>query len=188
MNKKIVVLKNDRTGDLFVSLRAINRILNKHQDQQIDIFLSNINEKFSFLFPNLNKKIISMNLSLLDKCRIFFYFVTTKIDTVYILTPKNFYYFLPFFFRKVKFYAITIKAKKSRPKRYLLKYLFKYIEINRLNISKRTSSYVIQEKLIESNQEINLLSNIHKDNNKFEYPKNFIFFNYKDHLFQNLLK
>ena len=60
--KKVLILKNDRTGDLFVSLRAINRIINKHSNQQITIFLSNINHKFSFLFPKLKKKIISMNL------------------------------------------------------------------------------------------------------------------------------
>ena len=71
MSKKILILKNDRTGDLFVSLKAINRIINKHDKNEITIFLSNINHKFSFLFPNLKKKIISMNLSVLDKIKIF---------------------------------------------------------------------------------------------------------------------
>ena len=41
MNKKILILKNDRTGDLFVSLKAINRILVKHKNDHITIFLSN---------------------------------------------------------------------------------------------------------------------------------------------------
>ena len=59
MKKKVLILKNDRTGDLFVSQKAINRIINKHTNEDILIFLSNINHKFSFLFPNL-KKIISI--------------------------------------------------------------------------------------------------------------------------------
>ncbi len=67
MSRKILILKNDRTGDLFVSLKAINRIINKHEKDEITIFLSNINHKFSFLFPTLKKKIISMNLSILIK-------------------------------------------------------------------------------------------------------------------------
>ena len=56
MNKKVIIFKNDRTGDLFVSLNAINRIINKHVNEEIFVFLSNINHKFSFLFPSIKKK------------------------------------------------------------------------------------------------------------------------------------
>ena len=42
MKKKVLILKNDRTGDLFVSLNAINKIMNKHYDQNILIYLSKI--------------------------------------------------------------------------------------------------------------------------------------------------
>ena len=73
MTKKVLILKNDRTGDLFVSLNAINRIINKHKDQNILIFLSNINHKFNFLFPGIQKKIVSMNLAFIEKMKIFFY-------------------------------------------------------------------------------------------------------------------
>ncbi len=38
MKKKVLILKNDRTGDLFVSLNAINRIINKHLNEEIVIF------------------------------------------------------------------------------------------------------------------------------------------------------
>ena len=48
------------------------------------------------------------------------YLLFNKIDTIYILTPKNFYYYLPFIFRNIKFYAITIKAKKNRKSHILL--------------------------------------------------------------------
>ena len=98
---KIIILKNDRTGDLFVSSPTINKILNKHQSQKIEIFLSNINHKFSFLYPNINKRVINMDLNLIDKIYIFFYFLFNKISDVYILTPKNFYYYLPFFLEEL---------------------------------------------------------------------------------------
>ena len=39
VKKKILIFKNDRTGDLFVSLNAINSILNKHKNDEIKIFL-----------------------------------------------------------------------------------------------------------------------------------------------------
>ena len=188
MNKKVLILKNDRTGDLFVSLKAINRIINKHNNQQIYIFLSNINHKFSFLFPILKKRIISMKLNLIDKIKIFNYLLFNKIDTIYILTPKNFYYYLPFIFRNIKFYAITIKAKKNRPSKFFLKYLYKYVEIDRLKIKKRKSSYDIQESLIEFINNTNNLSSQSKLTHNFKYPKEFVIFHYKMNLFQNLLK
>ena len=75
MKKKILILKNDRTGDLFVSLKAINRILNKHYNDNVQIILSDVNHKFSFLFPDISKKIISMNISLYEKIGFFFLFI-----------------------------------------------------------------------------------------------------------------
>ena len=188
MTKKVLILKNDRTGDLFVSLQAINLILNKHFDKEINIFLSNINHKFSFLFPKIKKNIISMNLSIYEKIKIFFYFLFNEIETVYILTPKNFYYYLPFFFRNIKFYGISINGQKKRPGSFLLKYLYKYVELDRLNIKKRKSSYEIQKDLIDTNFESNFLNNHSNTSHKFEYPKNYIFFHYKRNLFENLLQ
>ena len=75
VKKKILIFKNDRTGDLFVSLNAINSILNKHKNDEIKIFLSNINQKFNFLFPLIKTKIFSMNLNFFDKIWIFIYFL-----------------------------------------------------------------------------------------------------------------
>ena len=48
--KKVLILKNDRIGDLFVSLGAINLILNKHLNDEVEIVLSKINTGFDFLF------------------------------------------------------------------------------------------------------------------------------------------
>ena len=103
MTDKVLILKNDRTGDLFVSLNAINKIINKHYSHDIDIFLSNVNYKFSFLFPKLNVRVFSMTLSIIEKIRIFIYLISENIKTVYILTPKNFYYYLPFFLEILNF-------------------------------------------------------------------------------------
>ncbi len=186
--KKIIILKNDRTGDLFVSLKAINKIINKHLEQKKIIFLSNVNHKFSFLFPKIEKKILSMNLSLFEKIKIFFYFLFNEVETAYILTPKNFYYYLPFIFRNTKFYAITINGLKKRPQDFLKKFLYKYVEIDRLNIKKRKSSYDIQENLIETNLTYNYLNNVSTNKHQFDYPKNYVFFHYKENLFKNLLK
>jgi ADP-heptose:LPS heptosyltransferase len=185
--KKIIILKNDRTGDLFVSLKAINRILIKHKNDDISIFLSQINCKFNFLFPKIKKKIISMDLGLHEKFYLLKYLVFNKIDIVYILTPKNFYYYLPFFFRKIKFYAITIKGLTNRPNNFLLKYLHKYVVINRLTIKKRLSSYNIQESLIEYFDNSDMINSNSKIKNNFHFPKEYVFFHYKHKLFNDLL-
>ena len=95
---KILILKNDRTGDLFTSLKTINLIFNKHKYDHIEIYLSKINKNFKFLFNPKKIKIINLNLNLLDKIKIYFYFLLNRIDTVYILTPKNFFFIYPFFF------------------------------------------------------------------------------------------
>ena len=187
MNKKILILKNDRTGDLFVSLKAINRILIKHKNDKITIFLSEINHKFNFLFSNIEKKIIPMNLGLLEKFFIFNYLFFNKIDTIYILTPKNFYYYLPFFFKKIKFYGIVIKGKKNRPNNFLLKYMYKHVILNRLTIKKRASSYEIQESLIEHFEHTNMINTYSNIENNFQFPKEYAFFHYKHKLFNDLL-
>ena len=187
MSKKILILKNDRTGDLFVSLKAINRILTKHKNDKITIFLSQINHKFSFLFPNIEKKIISMDLGIGEKFYILKYLLINKIENVYILTPKNFYYYLPFIFRKIKFYGIAIKGLTNRPNNFLLKYLYKYVTIDRLNIKKRNSSYNIQESLIEYYNNTNMINSNSVIENNFHFPKNYVFFHYKHKLFNDLL-
>ena len=188
MKDKVLILKNDRTGDLFVSLNAINKIINKHYGEEIDIFLSNVNFKFGFLFPKLNIRKFSMTLSISEKIKIFIYLITNNIKSVYILTPKNFYYYLPFFFRNIKFYGITIKSLKSRPNNFLKKYLYKSVELDRINIKKRKSSYDIQSSLIDTDLDKNYLNNEFLINHSFLYPKNFVYFHYKRSLFENLLK
>ncbi len=187
MNKKVLIFKNDRTGDLFTSIKTINKIINKHKSQKIVIFLSHINYKFNFLFPNFIKKKISMNLNIIEKIKIFFYLFANDIETVYILSPKNFYYYLPFIFRKIKFYAITIKSNKSRPNNFLKKYLYKYVVLDRLNIKKRHSTYNIQQSLIDTKNNQDYINKISNISHNFVYPSEYIFFHYKKNFFKNLL-
>jgi len=186
--KKILILKNDRIGDLLVSINAINRILNKHSNDKITIFLSKINYKFSFFFNKIDKKIINHRLNIIDKIKIIYFFLTNEIDTVYILTPKSFYFFLPFFFTKIKFYGLTIKSKKNRPGNYLKGKLYKFVTIDRTKLTKRHSSYHIQENLIDfEDHSKNLINTNQIADNDFVLPKNYLFFHYKHKLFDGLL-
>ncbi len=187
---EVLILKNDRTGDLFTSLETINLIFNKHKDDNINIFLSKINEKFSFLFSNVKIKILNHNLNFKDKIILIFYFLFKDIKTVYILTPKNFYFYLPliFFYKKINFYGICIDAQSKRPNSFLRKFLFKKIIINRTVIKKRISTYIIQQSLIEKGNYFSNFINYDKESNfKFNIPENTIFFHYKEKLFKELL-
>ena len=185
--KKILILKNDRAGDLFTSLKTINKILNKHHSDKVAIILSKLNYKFHFIFDRITYSIFNLNLSLVEKVKILFYFIKNDVDTAYILTPKNFYYYLPLLFRKTKFYGIIIKAKRSRPSNFLKKFLHKYVIIDRIDIKKRNSTYNIQEKLIDFDNNKNFLNLNSKKNFNFNLPNNYIFFHYKHSLFKKLL-
>ena len=128
---KILILKNDRVGDLFNSLKGINAILNDNPNTKIEIILSHITKKLNFLF-NINNVTVSYlpyHLNLVDKFKLLYKISFNSFDKIYILSPKSFYYYLPLFCRS-KFYAITIKnSNKSRPFNFLLKKLFRY-EVN----------------------------------------------------------
>ena len=140
--KNIIIFKNDRLGDLFHSLNGINNIMNEHRDDNIEIYLSNYSKSFSFLFDKTNVKINYLNysLSLIEKLKIFKIFLNNSIDKVYILSPKNFFFYLSFFFKKTKFYGVTIKEKnKERPITYINKFLFKFRTNNR-KVKKRGES------------------------------------------------
>ena len=66
VNEKILILKNDRVGDFFNSVKGINSIINSHKNYQITIFLSNYSNELSFLFDLKNIKVetLKYNLSL----------------------------------------------------------------------------------------------------------------------------
>jgi len=186
--QKVLILKNDRVGDYYTSIKSINLILNKHKDKQIEIFLSKINYKFNFIFNNLKVKVFNINLNLLEKIRIFLYLINNDITDIYILAPKNFYYYLPFLFRKIKFHAVCIESDRSRPYNFLKKYLYKKETLYRNNKSKILSVYKVLENLINYKTKYkDFVSLNFGEFDFFEFPKNSTFFHYKHNLFHEKL-
>ena len=113
--KHVVILKNDAVGDLVHSLEAINNIVNDVEIDKITIYISKLSKKFDFLFKNskVNIKVLNYNLTIFEKVKIFNFILINKIYKVYILSPKRFYYLLPIFFLKTKFYAICVNKYDS---------------------------------------------------------------------------
>ena len=190
---KILILKNDRVGDLFNSLDGINAILKDNPNSKIEIILSQISSKLSFLFDidNVSVSYLPYRLRLYDKFKLFFKIFNNSFEKIYILSPKNFYFYLPLFC-KSKFYAITIKnSKKSRPSNFLLKKLYKYNVNNRDNKKINDSINSLIFNLCSSN-ELSLYDNIlnHEPTcsflfqNHFHLFENFIHIHYKDFVFK----
>jgi len=97
-SNKILILKNDRAGDLFASINLISDILNYNNHKKITIFLSELNYDFSFLFKGINFIKTNFDLTTINKISIFLHILFNRYEHIYILSPKNFYFFLPFFF------------------------------------------------------------------------------------------
>ena len=190
---KILILKNDRVGDLFNSLDGINAILEDNPNVKVEIILSHISEKLSFLFDieNITVTILPYHLRIIDKFNLLFKIFNNSFEKIYILSPKNFYYYLPFFC-KSKFYAITVvNSNKSRPFNFLLKKLFKYKINNRDNkkINDNIGSLIFNlcssKKLSSYNNILNhtpQCSSLFKDN--IGLFDNFVHFHYKDYIFK----
>ena len=187
--RNIIIFKNDRIGDLFHSLNGINQILNEHKNDKITIYLSNYSKDFSFLFykENIVVKILNYRLNLFEKIKLFNLLITKPIQKIYILSPKNFFYFLPFFFRKILFYAIGVKEiNKQRPTFFLLKYLYKYIINDRLNKKKDESIHNLIYNLCLYNGNNQNLINIDpmNKNQLFDFSNNeYCHFHFKKNLY-----
>ena len=100
--KKIVIFKNDAVGDLIQSLEAINNIIQNNRNNKILIYLSERNKNFDFFFKfdNVEIKVVNYDLTFLQKIQILLYLLRSSTHLIYILTPKNFYFYLPLFFKK----------------------------------------------------------------------------------------
>ena len=189
MKKKILILKNDRVGDLFTSLKLISSLDNKNNT--IKLYLSNLNKNFSFLFNNLKIKTINNKINIYDKFKVFFDLLFNKYNKVYILTPKEFYFYLPLFFRKIKFYAIVYNNyKNNRPHTILRKFLYKYkiIYRNKINYMSYSES---QNQLLDSDESLdNNYKNINIPNFDIKFfniiPDNYIFFQFRYNFFDEL--
>ena len=192
--QKVIVLKNDAVGDLTQSLIAINNIINSHQGKVIEIYLSERSEKFNFLIKHNNVKFKKLNydLNAIEKIKLLLYLFKNKITDIYILTPKNFYFYLPFLFRKIKFFGLCINGPNNyrRPSLFLRKYLFRYVINDRGATYKRVHTTELQADLtkedvsnIKDNMEVKLKnSNILKEN----LPSNYAYFHLKKNITDKL--
>ena len=185
MTKKILIFKNDAVGDLVQSLDAINNIIINNKNKKIYLFLSERSKNFDFLFnrKNINIKILNYNLLLLDKIKILLDIFKPDIEAIYILTPKKFYFYLPVFFKKIKFYGLCINSTNNykRPSLFLRKHLFKYVVNERDKLTKRKSTMEIQRDLTKGKQfnkkyELNSIPNIKYDDLELN---NYIYFHLK---------
>jgi hypothetical protein len=191
-NNHVLVLKNDAVGDLCQSLSAINNIIHNNKDKKIFIYLSERSEKFNFLINGANVifKKLNYDLSLMEKIKLLYFLYVAKISDIYILTPKNFYYYLPYIFRGIKFHALCINGHKryKRPNEYLRKFLFKYVVNDRSATYKRDHTSAIQHKLTFNCNPI-IKKKILVNPSKFlksHLPNNYIYFHLKKDVIDKL--
>ena len=100
--EKIIIFKNDATGDLIHSREAIYNISVSNPEKEIVLFLSINSKNFSFLFnlKNITIKTFSNKFNIIEKIFLFFYIARNNINEIFILTPKNFFFYLPVFSKK----------------------------------------------------------------------------------------
>lgn len=189
--EKIIIFKNDAIGDLIHSREAIHNISVSNPNKQIILFLSINSKNFNFLFnyKNIIIKTIRNNLTIFEKFFLFIYIIKNRINEIFILTPKNFFFLLPIIFKKIKFYAICIDDLNNykRPSNYLRKNLYKIVINDRSAIYKRPSIENLQNKLIGDyyvrKYELNF-SYVKK--NDLIYQKDYIYFHLKQRRFERL--
>ncbi len=77
LSKRVVIFKNDATGDLIHSLPAIYNIINDNDVSEIIIYLSTISKKFQFLVdqPKVKIKLLNYNLNIYEKFKLIYFFV-----------------------------------------------------------------------------------------------------------------
>ena len=190
MKKKIIIFKNDRVGDLVPSVPAIKKIITQNSHKEIILYLSEMNKNFYFLIKNTNTrlKVVNFDLNIFEKIKIFFYLIKNKIDQVYILSPKNFYFFLPLFFLKTKFFGLCINGVNGyrRPNFFFRKLLFKYVINDRETKKKRKIINQLYFDLVNVNNDIKFnvdLDIVKSEKLKKYLPNNYVILHYKKKLF-----
>ena len=191
--KHVVILKNDAVGDLVHSLNGIYNIINNTDVDKITIFVSKLSKKFNFLFnnPKVHIRVINYNLTIKEKIKLFLFILSNKINKIYILAPKNFYYYLPIFFFNIRFYALCVENVNGykRPSTFLRKFLYKFVINDRAAQFKRLSTEKIQTKLTSDGNAVNneFRINIKKsDLLKKNLPDNYIYFHAKRKILNEL--
>ena len=189
-----VILKNDAVGDLVHSLSAINNITSSSENKKITIFLSKLSENFAFLVKkkNVEIKVLNYHLKFIEKIKLIFFLSITKVECVYIISPKSFYFLLPLIFWRIKFFAICVNNINNykRPNIFLRKFLYKYMVNDREKIFRRDSTRKLQEELTKSekgNTKFKLIINTEQTNELKKYlPKKYIYFHYKKKICEDL--
>ena len=195
MKKKILVFKNDRLGDLVHGYSAINNLILNNPDKEIIIFLSKLSKDFFFLFEakNTRLQILNYHLTLFEKIKIFFFILNQNIQEIYIFSFKNFYFLLPPFFKRIKFFAVCMNGVNNyrRPNLFLRKFLYKFLINDRETTKKRLSAHLLQylltsnDKNLKKNSEF--ISHIPKSDALIKYlPKDYFFIFYKKRFFDKL--
>ena len=129
-------------------------------------------------------------MSLVEKIQLFFFILFNNIFKIYILAPKNFYYYLPIFF-KTKFYAICVDNIEGykRPSTFLRKFLHQYVINDRSAQFKRKSTSKIQNELTMNktvkHEEIKISADLN-DKLKKHLPNNYIYFHVKKKILNEL--
>tara|TARA_B100000989_G_C19532384_1_gene470844 strand:+ start:5264 stop:6289 length:1026 start_codon:yes stop_codon:yes gene_type:complete len=189
--EKIIIFKNDATGDLIHSREAIYNISISNPNKEIVLFLSISSINFSFLFnlKNITIKTLSNKFNIIEKFFLFSYIIKNNISEIFILTPKNFLFYLPVFFKRIKFYAICVNDRYNykRPNKFLRKKLYKIVINDRSVNYKRPSIESLQNELIGNyhiqKYELNF-PNI--EYNHYIYKKDYIYFHLKQKRFERL--
>ena len=192
-NNNIIIFKNDAVGDLTQSLDAINNIIKHDIKNNIIIYLSERSKDFDFLlnYQNVKIEVVNYNLSIFDKIKIIKFIFTRGFKSIYILTPKKFYFYLPFIFRKIKFYALCLNNSNNykRPSNFLRKYLYRYVINERDSINKRKSTMQIQVNLTKDlnfNEKYQIKSVPNFRNDYYNKINNYIYFHLKFDNFKKL--
>lgn len=186
---KVLILKNDRVGDLFTSLTTISTLI--RDSDSVKMYLSELNHHFNFFFEKAQVEKINYNLSFRDKLKVTYDIWANKYDEVYILTPKSYYFVLPVLFRKIKFYGIVYNGnKRIRPSLFLRKFLHKYFVLDRTKVNqysyKESQQKLLGDDVIVDHLYQNLA--IPKESSTFKkiMPKEYIFFQFRYQFFKEL--
>ena len=192
MNEKVIIFKNEKTGDLIHAYNAIQKLIKRHFNKEIFIFLSHYNSEMRFLFKekNIKFKIITEKISIIDKIRIILFFLNKKIKEVYIFKPSNFLFWLPvfFYFKKIKFFGICVDNNNyKRPIIFLRKFLNKHVINDRGTQKIRKSIHDLHMSLLDNNNNTQYsFGTINLDHNFENELKDYILIHFNKFKFNKL--
>ena len=141
---------------------------------------------------NVKFKKLNYDLNIFEKFNLILYLLKNNITNVYILTPKNFYFYLPLLFRNIKFFGLCINGPNNykRPSLFLRKLLFKFVVNDREAIYKRDHTTKLQYDLTNidaSNMNDNIQIRLKiSDFLKKNLPTNYAYFHLKKDIVEKL--